>query len=916
MNRRRFLAIIMSVFMILSLLPVSVFAETTAVTLDGQLKIQGTVAAGTTLKADMQGIKNEGITEDSVSYQWFRKTSDDEKKEQQGEKPELKSLSKEKTYTITKDDIDSKIVLTITGLEDKGFSGSLTAVTATVTEAADPKAAETEQNTEASEEEQNQDAAEDDSSEETQEIPEATNDDEAGSESVDGIPAATDDSEEAPEQTDENSDEELEQSEYQEELQPADESEGAEDNGQESEEAGSSSVEGIPEAKEDGTYNNTEDNTEAESPSDTDEASYQAEAEVGDGSSDVLTFGTVVSGQEDEQGQYVTIKNTGTETLNFIAMSPEHFAVQDITEPLEAGQSVQVWIVPRAGTQPGSYEDTIVYQTEEGAEASFKAEMTVTDEDPDTPVAEPTEVPQDTPTPEPTEVPQDTPTPEPTEVPQDTPTPEPTEAPQDTPTPEPTQIPAVSRVSADTGAADFGSVVEGYAEAPQAQTVTLTNEGDADAVLSEIYSDQGEIRYFDVALSSQNISANGGTATFTVRPKNGLSAGTYTEAFTVNDTTSGQGIVITATVTVNTASHSFGISTDTLDFASAKKGYSGVSAQQITVTNNGNVAETLTQPSAKYFTITAFTGLTIQPGESAAFTVAPKDGLDVNNYQENITIASAATETVFKAYFQVLKGTVSVTKIQNPSEISGIANGTAKDAQKLKLPSAVVIETTGGNAKAKVSWDVKNCSYNVSDTAAQSFTVKGAVTLPDGVDNNNNIDLLAYVKVNVEAYTPKTVSADDNKITGIEVNGVYTTQSKISFTAVGAGMDNNSPKKGDIRYVPLNWTVINTNAWSKAPYTACFGLSKSGDYTLKVVFQQQQYSGENWKNTESQDTKQVAFSISKAKVTAPGTNLTPSANQKKSVKTNDPTVIIPFVIILIIAAGAVCGVIYYKKKKK
>ena len=916
MNRRRFLAIIMSVFMILSLLPVSVFAETTAVTLDGQLKIQGTVAAGTTLKADMQGIKNEGITEDSVSYQWFRKTSDDEKKEQQGEKPELKSLSKEKTYTITKDDIDSKIVLTITGLEDKGFSGSLTAVTATVTEAADPKAAETEQNTEASEEEQNQDAAEDDSSEETQEIPEATNDDEAGSESVDGIPAATDDSEEAPEQTDENSDEELEQSEYQEELQPADESEGAEDNGQESEEAGSSSVEGIPEAKEDGTYNNTEDNTEAESPSDTDEASYQAEAEVGDGSSDVLTFGTVVSGQEDEQGQYVTIKNTGTETLNFIAMSPEHFAVQDITEPLEAGQSVQVWIVPRAGTQPGSYEDTIVYQTEEGAEASFKAEMTVTDEDPDTPVAEPTEVPQDTPTPEPTEVPQDTPTPEPTEVPQDTPTPEPTEAPQDTPTPEPTQIPAVSRVSADTGAADFGSVVEGYAEAPQAQTVTLTNEGDADAVLSEIYSDQGEIRYFDVALSSQNISANGGTATFTVRPKNGLSAGTYTEAFTVNDTTSGQGIVITATVTVNTASHSFGISTDTLDFASAKKGYSGVSAQQITVTNNGNVAETLTQPSAKYFTITASTGLTIQPGESAAFTVAPKDGLDVNNYQENITIASAATETVFKAYFQVLKGTVSVTKIQNPSEISGIANGTAKDAQKLKLPSAVVIETTGGNAKAKVSWDVKNCSYNVSDTAAQSFTVKGAVTLPDGVDNNNNIDLLAYVKVNVEAYTPKTVSADDNKITGIEVNGVYTTQSKISFTAVGAGMDNNSPKKGDIRYVPLNWTVINTNAWSKAPYTACFGLSKSGDYTLKVVFQQQQYSGENWKNTESQDTKQVAFSISEAKVTAPGTNLTPSANQKKSVKTNDPTVIIPFVIILIIAAGAVCGVIYYKKKKK
>ena len=129
------------------------------------------------------------------------------------------------------------------------------------------------------------------------------------------------------------------------------------------------------------------------------------------------------------------------------------------------------------------------------------------------------------------------------------------------------------------------------------------------------------------------------------------------------------------------------------------------------------------------------------------------------------------------------------------------------------------------------------------------------MTLPDGVDNDNKVELAAYVKVNVEAYAPKKASADANKITGIEHNGVYTTQSKISFTAVGAGMDNSSPKKGDIRYIPLNWTVINTNTWDKAPYTACFGLAKSGDYTLKVVFQQQQYNGESWKNTDAQDPK-------------------------------------------------------------
>lgn len=903
MSRRRFLAIIMSVFMILSLLPATVFAETSKA-LDGQLKIQGLAAAGTVLSADLKGIKTEGVTEDSVSYEWFRKTPEDEKKEQQGEKPELKQLGKEKTYTIVKDDVDSKIVLTITGLEDKGFSGSLTATTATVAEtveAAEQNQTKTELNTEDMGENESQDAnASEKTSEETLEIPEAKEEDEAGSESVDGIPAATEDTETSqPEQYEQNTEEEPSLNEYQEELYPeegnesseeaedvenTEDTENAADNEQTSGDAGSSSVEGIPAATEDGTYG------EGDSiPEDTDEKAYQAEAEVGDGSSDVLNFGNVVPGQEDELAQYITIKNTGTETLNFVGISPEHFAVQDITEPLEAGQSVQVWIAPRVGTQPGTYDDTITYQTEEGAEASFQAQMTITEEG-----AENT----------------------PTQAPENTPTPEPTQIPEDTPTPEPTQVPLESKVRSDMAEADFGSVVEGYTEAPQAKTATLTNEGNADAVLSDVFSDQGEIRYFDVSLSSQQISANGGTAAFSVRPKNNLSAGTYTESFTITDTTSGQNIVLTASVTVDTAKHSLGISTDTLDFASAKKGYSGIGGQQVTVTNNGNVTETLIQPTAKYFTVTASSALTIQPGETAVFTVTPASGLDVNSYQETIKISSEATETAFVAYFQVLKGTVSLTKIQNPSDISGIANGTAKDAQKLQLPSVVVIETTGGKAKAKVAWDVQNCSYKVSDTAAQSFTVKGAVTLPDGVDNDNKVELAAYVKVNVEAYTPKKASADDNKITGIEHNGVYTTQSKISFTAVGAGMDNSSPKKGDIRYIPLNWTVINTNTWDEAPYTACFGLAKSGDYTLKVVFQQQQYNGESWKNTDAQDTKQVAFSIAKAKVTAPGTNVTPTANQKKSVRTNDATVILPFVIVLLIAVGAICGIIYYKKKKK
>ena len=184
-----------------------------------------------------------------------------------------------------------------------------------------------------------------------------------------------------------------------------------------------------------------------------------------------------------------------------------------------------------------------------------------------------------------------------------------------------------------------------------------------------------------------------------------------------------------------------------------------------------------------------------------------------------------------------------------------------------------------------------------------------------------NTDQNVSAKVNVK-FTVKTVRkakiADpaDNKITGISFEG-YTTQSKITFTAVGAGMDNESPGKGDVRYVPYNWKVINTNSWSSAPYTAAFGITKAGTYTLTVVFDRQMYNGKEWENTGEQDTKQVNFNITQAQtVTATPTPQPNGATAKSAVKTGDTTNIAPFVIILVIAAGCIAGVVVYKKKKK
>ena len=129
-------------------------------------------------------------------------------------------------------------------------------------------------------------------------------------------------------------------------------------------------------------------------------------------------------------------------------------------------------------------------------------------------------------------------------------------------------------------------------------------------------------------------------------------------------------------------------------------------------------------------------------------------------------------------------------------------------------------------------------------------------------------------------------------------------------------MDNTSPRKGDTRYVPLHWKVINTNTWTGSPYTATFGLAQSGDYTLKVNFRLQQYNGSSWTDTDQYDTKQVPFSISKANVTAPGLDLTPAANRRNAVKTGDSTPIVPFVVILVAAVAVIGGILVYRTKKK
>ena len=104
-------------------------------------------------------------------------------------------------------------------------------------------------------------------------------------------------------------------------------------------------------------------------------------------------------------------------------------------------------------------------------------------------------------------------------------------------------------ISADTTALNFGSAYTGYAQ-PAAQTVTLTNTGNQQVTVTLPTANDFIITAGTGFTDGSAAIKPGETATFTVQPKAGLSAGTYSDTITVSDTNNNVTLSITASFTV------------------------------------------------------------------------------------------------------------------------------------------------------------------------------------------------------------------------------------------------------------------------------------------------------------------------------------------------------------------------------
>ncbi len=340
-------------------------------------------------------------------------------------------------------------------------------------------------------------------------------------------------------------------------------------------------------------------------------------------------FGSLAVGYSAPAAQTVTITNTGNSSVTLTQPTSTNYTIGALsTTTLAAGDTATFTVAPKTGLSVGNYAETLTVSTNHSTNATVELSFAVT------------------------------------------------------------TVPTYT-ITASPISKHFGSLAVGYT-APAAQTVTIRNTGNSSVTLTPPTSTN-----YTIGTLSDTTLAAGGTATFTVAPKVGLAVGNYAEALTVS-TDHSTSTTVNFIFTVTAApTYTITANPTTKDFGSLSVGYSAPAAQTVTITNTGNSSVTLTQPSSTNYTIGALSDTTLAAGGTATFTVTPKAGLAVGNYNETLTVSTdrSTNATVDLSFSVTAVPTYTIT-----------ANPTSKDFGSLTVgysaPAAqtVTITNTGNSS--------------------------------------------------------------------------------------------------------------------------------------------------------------------------------------------------------------------------
>lgn len=241
-------------------------------------------------------------------------------------------------------------------------------------------------------------------------------------------------------------------------------------------------------------------------------------------------------------------------------------------------------------------------------------------------------------------------------------------------------------------------------------------------------------------------------------------------------------------------------------------GKDNIKIDNVRVLKLKDYAVTLNQSPNGSISSTATVGK-VTAGQNVEFTFAPANGYKVKKAFVNgnevglangkYLAANVQVDLNVTAEFEAANDLVSIT---TPLAITDVANGTAKTAAALALPSSVNLVTTNGSINAAVAWDLDAASYDPAQKASQTFTVNGTVALPAGVANPNSVPLTTSINVTVTAGQGVQLTGPASVLSGQPISLTY---SLVNVTASVYAQDLTiSFDPGQLRFVSAE-SIVN-----------------------------------------------------------------------------------------------------------
>lgn len=121
-------------------------------------------------------------------------------------------------------------------------------------------------------------------------------------------------------------------------------------------------------------------------------------------------------------------------------------------------------------------------------------------------------------------------------------------------------------------------------------------------------------------------------------------------------------------------------------------------------------------------------------------------------------------------------------------------------------------------------------------------------------------------------HVPVIPNVKDSIVRGLENPLEFYPNKFYNFTVIGAGTQNKNPGTGDVKWVPLYWSM-SSNPADKDKHTAwrigtTGGLKDAKTYGLFIFFQKAVYDGNNWQMTDTIESVSYSFMSKAITVTA------------------------------------------------